>query len=255
MNRLFADATDSPVRPAPPSSLAAARVKVAVRSQEPHSFFVPQHYEPGYAYPLLVWLHSAEGSERQVQEVLPLISTRNFVGLGIRGTTAGSRRGHNWLQAPAGILAAEQRILDAVDLAAERFNIHDSRVYLAGYQAGGTMALRIALRNPERFAAGLSIAGSFPTAHAPLVRLNHLRKFPVFLAHGRDSQACPIDRVCQELRLLHAAGMGVTLRQYPCGDDLTTQMLADMNAWLMDHVTGQTCTEEADATPLQNDWN
>ena len=38
--------------------------------------------------------------------------------------------------------------------------------------------------------------------------------------------------------LFHAAGMSVTLRQYPCGDELTTQMLRDLDVWLMEQVTG-----------------
>ena len=33
-----------------------------------------------------------------------------------------------------------------------------------------------------------------------------------------------------------AAGCTVALRQYPCGDDLTTTMLADLNRWIMEVV-------------------
>jgi len=33
--------------------------------------------------------------------------------------------------------------------------------------------------------------------------------------------------------LFHAAGMSVDLRQYPCGEELTTNMLSDMDRWIM----------------------
>ena len=106
------------------------------------------------------------------------------------------------------------------------------------------MALRIALRNPERFAGAASIGGPFPDGQSPLARLSAARKLPLLIAHCRDSQAYPIDRVCQELSLFHAAGMSVTLRQYPCGDELTTQMLHDLDVWLMEQVTGVATAEE-----------
>ena len=38
--------------------------------------------------------------------------------------------------------------------------------------------------------------------------------------------------------LFHAAGMNVTLRQYPGDSTLAPQMLSDMNRWLMEIVTG-----------------
>ena len=30
------------------------------------ALFAPMHYEPGYAYPLIVWLHGPGGDERQL---------------------------------------------------------------------------------------------------------------------------------------------------------------------------------------------
>ena len=58
------------------------------------------------------------------------------------------------------------------------------------------------------------------------------------VAQGRDSRTYPIRGLCDELRLYHAAGMSLTVRQYPCGQELTTQMLSDLNRWLMELVTG-----------------
>jgi hypothetical protein len=48
--------------------------------------------------------------------------------------------------------------------------------------------------------------------------------------------------------------MGITLRQYPCDDELTTQMLHDLDLWLMEQVTG-VCTESQQTTPSPSDWN
>ena len=73
--------------------------------------------------------------------------------------------------------------------------------------------------------------------------------------HCRDSQAYPVDRVCQELALFHAAGLSVTLRQYPCGDEITTQMLSDLDVWLMEQVTGVASSISSEPAPLPSEWN
>jgi phospholipase/carboxylesterase len=260
MNRLFASAelpTTTTTKPPPTMHrrVDSARVVRPPRSSETCSFFTPQHYESNYAYPLLIWLHCAGGDERQLARVLPLISTRNYVGLGVRGPLAEARRGYGWPQASEGIAAAELYILEAIAKARDRFNLHENRIYLAGYQSGGTMAFRIALRNPDQFAAAISIGGPMPEGHRPLARVDQLRNFPLLLAHCRDSQTYSIDRICQELKLFHSAGMGVTLRQYPCGDELTTQMLHDLDVWVMERVTGVASADERQPSESPNDWN
>jgi phospholipase/carboxylesterase len=100
------------------------------------------------------------------------------------------------------------------------------------------MALRLALRWPDRFTGGASIGGCFPQGHSPLARLMQARRSRLLLMHCRDSETYSVDQVCDELSLFHAAGMNVTLRQYPGDSTLAPQMLSDMNRWLMEIVTG-----------------
>jgi phospholipase/carboxylesterase len=111
-----------------------------------------------------------------------------------------------------------------------------SRVFLAGFDAGGTMAFRVAMNYPDRFAGVLSICGAFPSGHRPFGRLTQARRLPMFLAVGRDSREYPPFRACADLRLLHAAGMSITLRQYPCAQELTQQMLRDVDRWIMEQI-------------------
>lgn len=99
------------------------------------------------------------------------------------------------------------------------------------------MAFRIAMAYPHRFAGVLSLGGGLPFGGPLLSRLSEVRSLPVFLASGKDSEECPPERICSDLRLFHSAGIDVTLRQYPCAQELTTQMLEDMNCWMMDLVT------------------
>src|SRR5712671_2640353 len=55
--------------------------------------FVPQRYEPNYAYPLLVLFHSRGGDEQQMVRSMPALSWRNYVGLSLRGPEPWHRRG------------------------------------------------------------------------------------------------------------------------------------------------------------------
>lgn len=248
MNRIFADVAPAPslIRRAdqPPS-------RSAFRGGAPYALLAPLHYEPNYAYPLVVWLHGDGGDERQLTRVMPHISLRNYVAAGVRGPSAGGGRcGCGWLQSDDAIQSAEQRVQEAVAAASDKFHVHPGRVFLAGYQDGGTMAFRLALRQPRRYAGALSAGGAFPSGQMPLASLKSLREYPLFLAFCRDSQVYSTDDVCRQLPLLHAAGLKVAIRQYPCGDELTTQMLHDMDVWMMEHVTG--VGSECDEVVIRN---
>ena len=253
MNRL----TAVPTLPKPHTLTARARrpqLKSKDRQAPPQCLLAPLHYEPNYAYPLLVWLHGTGGNERELHEIMPLISLRNYAAAGVRGTAAAEGGGFDWPQSPAGIHAAMARVAEAVARARERFNVHSRRVFLAGYGAGGTMALRLALLSPRLIAGGVSINGCFPAEHAPLAQLSQARDSRLLIAHCRDSQTYSTDHLCRELALFHAAGLSVTLRQYPCPDELTTQMLTDVDAWLMEQITGERVSEPMEL-PLRAELN
>ena len=204
----------------------------------PQCLLAPQHYERNYAYPLVVWLHDDGGDERELKQIMPLVSLRNYVSLAVRGT-AKAESGFGWPETADAILAAESRVAEAVAQARQRFHVHRAAAFFwpaAG--SGGTMALRLALRWPDRYAGGASIGGCFPPGIRPWPVCRLARRSRLLIMHCRDSETYSVEQVCQELSLFHAAGMSVTLRQYPCGDELTTQMLHDLDVWLMEQVTG-----------------
>jgi phospholipase/carboxylesterase len=220
-----------------------------------YTLFAPLHYEPNYAYPLVIWLHGPGDDERQLLRVMPLVSMRNYVSVGPRAphAMAPGKPGFQWTQSDANVSAAEQSVFECLDIVNEKFHVANHRVFLAGYQGGGTMAFRLGLKYPDRFAGVLSLGGPFPTGNTPLVYLNEARRLPLFIAQGRSSLIYPIDKTCDELRLFHSAGMHVTLRQYPCGDELNTQMLHDMNVWIMEQVTGVASAEVEGLSPHYGD--
>ncbi len=227
----------------PPSSSVAAGRYAAGRGELPVAVFAPLHYEANYAYPLLVWLHGTSDDESQLKRIMPLVSMRNYVAVAVRGTTRADRTAGKaawcWPQQHADISQAEQRVFEAIELAETRFNVAPHRIFLAGFDCGGTMAFRLAMDHPERFAGVLSLNGEFPAGRGSLRRLADARRVPIFLACGRDSAHYPSATVCDNLKLFHSAGLHVALRQYPCGHELSAAMLADVDRWIMEQVTSQ----------------
>lgn len=206
----------------------------------PYATFAPMHYEAGYAYPLIVWLHDSDSNEQELRQVMPLVSMRNYVAIAPRGTGEDSRQRSrfSWRQTTDAIETAHTRIAECVAVAQERFNIHPKRIFLVGRGSGGTMALRTAWSAPDRFAGVAAINGPLPSTSSPMRRVNELRHVPCLLATSRDHASYPSAQVCRDLRLLHTAGCTVALRQYPGSDDLTSNMLSDLDRWLMELVCG-----------------
>jgi phospholipase/carboxylesterase len=248
-------------RSAPASSFVTPNLGTALRVDSavfsagafnfPHALFAPVHYEPQYAYPVIVWLHGGGDNERQLQRIMPLVSMRNYVAVAPRGNdltavagVVGTRYG--WRQIDEHIQLGEQRVFDSIELACRKFNVAPERIFLAGFDCGGTMALRIALGHPERFAGVLSLCGALPTGRTPLGNLVAARRLGVFLATGHKSQKYPATQVCDNLRLLHSAGLSVTLREYPCGHELSPQMLADVDRWIIEQIAPPRPTPEAE---------
>ncbi len=196
-------------------------------------FFAPIHYEPNYAYPLIVWLHGDEATQYQIQQLISDISLRNFVAVGPSGVQVGAEA---WPVSDR--FAAEQRVFSAIKHAQRKYHVNPARVFVCGCGSGGSMAIRIGLSHPDQFAGAISIGGGFPSGGSPLSNLAAARQLPLLFSYARDSECHPIEEVCDQLRLWHAAGLNVTLRQYPSGISPSRQMLHDLNVWIMEIVAG-----------------
>lgn len=211
--------------------------------QDPiHALFIPRPYEPGYDYPLIVWLHGQGSDERQLCSIMPKLSIQNHVAIAPRGVCmkvvyGKEKEGYGWPQTYEQILQVEQNIFDAIEVAAQKIHFSRQRIFLAGFDSGGTMAFRVALSHPQHFAGIISLCGAFPTCRRLFGNLSLARKLPIFMAVCRNSHQYPDDEVCENLRLLYAAGMSVTLRQYPYGHELKKLMLTDVDRWIIAQIT------------------
>ena len=231
-----------------PGASTSARRHRPIRKAAPGvALFSPIHYERRYAYPLLVWLHGHGGSERELRPLMPNVSVRNYVGVAARGTPLSRdvADGFTWGQSPEACEAAADSVAQCIEHAQRRYHIHPRRIFLAGRGVGGTMALRLGLQFSLPLAGVVSLGGALPRGGCPFARVNEARKLPLLLMSSRQSQHYPPREVAADLRLLHAAGCQLAIREYLCGDELYTDMFTDMDQWLMEKVCGAPATATA----------
>ena len=213
-----------------------------------HSFFLPVHYTPSYHYPLIIWLHSNGFNENQVDHVMPHISVRNHLGVGIRATKAVDNLGHrfDWHHSPAGIAAAQEAVAEAIEDACERFSVHNSRIVLAGYREGGTMALRLAMREPERFAGVISLGGRMPKGSIRNLHQLRERRLPMLWQWGRENDQYTDVNLKADCRMTMAIGGRVEVRQYPGDDEMDTIVLRDVDDWIMRRIVAESTIADSD---------
>jgi phospholipase/carboxylesterase len=200
----------------------------------------PLHYEEKYSYPLIVWLHGPGEDDQSLKRWMPHISLRNYAAVAPRGTHRPvAATGFGWRQTADHVELAHVRVAAAVERAKRQLNIHRRRVFLVGAGCGGTMAMRLALASPNRFAGALSLDGAFPRGGAPLLRLIEARQLPLFIARARKSRGYSSAVACDDLRLLYAAGMSLTLKEYPGRNVCSPQVLGDVDRWIMEVLSAQ----------------
>jgi phospholipase/carboxylesterase len=168
------------------------------------------------------------------------ISTRNHVAVAPRGTKRilAVPGAYGWDETADGITEAREQVDACVADAQLRFNIHPKRIFLAGHSTGGTLACRLGLENPERYAGAISLSGRVPRGLRLLRNVNRARNLPLLLSVSPTVENYTTDAVMDDVRFLHAAGMSLDVRLYPDGDDLTNVMFKDLNRWVMEQALG-----------------
>jgi phospholipase/carboxylesterase len=206
--------------------------------------FLPVGYEPNYPYPLLVFLHDHGGNEEQVLRLAPRLSRRNYICISLRGpqplpARADGRPAFTWGADGQLDALVEDYVLGAVEQTRRFCHVHSERIYLAGFREGATLAYRLGLIHPGRFAGVVALNGCMPRRDRPLLRLPELRGLRVLIGHGLANAVVPLALARDDARLLYTAGLDVRLRTYPATHRIHPDMLRDINHWVMGHINDE----------------
>jgi len=211
-----------------------------------HRLFVPQNYEPGYDYPLVVWLHSDASSEMELDHVMAALSTRNYIAIAPRANIKckGNSRRFRWGSTTTDCAAAEDLVWDCVQAAADGLSVNTNKIFLAGFGSGGTMAQWIGLKYARQIAGVVSLSGCYPSAPQSLSNWKQARNLSVLFAQRQGSTICSEDELMRAVRISHQSGLGFRFWQLRSEEDdaaeanqLDSTMLDEANRFIMGIVT------------------
>jgi phospholipase/carboxylesterase len=203
--------------------------------------FLPTGYEPNYPYPLLVFLHGHGSSEEQVLRLAPQLSRRNYVSIALRGPHCleprpDGRAGYTWGPESQDDPLVEEYVFRAIEQTRRHLHVHSERIYLAGFREGASLAYRLALLFPERFAGIISLNGAMPRQGGPLLRLPEVRRLRVLIGHGLANAIVPLTLAKQDYRLFYTAGLSVRMHTYAATHRIHPDMLRDIDRWVQEHI-------------------
>ena len=104
----------------------------------------------------------------------------------------------------------DQQVLRLLNELETSLPVDRSRVYLTGLSRGAFAAWRLAIQNPDRFAALVPICGG---GYAPYAK--RITEIPVWVFHGQKDNVIPVVESERMVKALEAAGGDVKFTVYP----------------------------------------
>ena len=193
------------------------------------SLYVPESYQPGERWPLVVALHGGSGHGRGF--LWSWLRDARSRGVLLLSPTSQDR---TWsLMEPETDHGQLRRMVAFVQ---EHYSVDTERVLLTGMSDGGTFSWLSALAAPDPFCTHVApVAASFHPMLLQGVEAERLARLPIYLVHGALDWMFPV-QVAQEARdALTAAGAQVVYREL---SDLSHTYPVEENAamlsWLLE---------------------
>ncbi len=140
---------------------------------------------------------------------------------------------YSWGQEGQSDADIEEYVFRAIEQTRRHYHVHSERIYLAGYHEGATLAYRLGMMYPQRFAGIISLNGAMAREGRPLLRLPEVRHLRILIGHGVANTVVPLDLARQDFRLLYTAGLSIRMHTYAVNHGIHLDMLRDINRWVM----------------------
>lgn len=212
-----------------------------------HRIYYPTNFTPTYEYPLVIWLHSDQSSEMEVDSVMDSLSDQNYIAVAPRANirSSAARRLYRWGDTSSDYAFAEESVWNCIMGALEDLPVASDRIFIAGFGRGGTLAQWIGLQYAERIAGVVSFSGIAPSLTAGLANWKCAKELPLLFAQRQGSNLCDENDLGQAIQAAHRSGLNYTFWQQQDeqhstveADELSTTMLAAANRFMMGIITG-----------------
>ncbi|MDD5089276.1 MAG: alpha/beta fold hydrolase, partial [bacterium] len=205
---------------------------------------LPEDYEPGKKYPLVVLLHGYGMSPEQFAEVASLINTRDFIYAVPEGPypvldAVGRHFSHfrehgDFREDETSARTAADWIVRVADDMITRYPVDTTRFSIVGFSQGGALAHVTAALYPDRIAGYCAVGGYFiPGAiNADMLRAEQEHGVRALILHGRDDQAVGLEEGAYTFSALERAGLDAKMEIMDGGHRFTPQAGLKVNEWL-----------------------
>jgi predicted esterase len=214
--------------------------------------FIPINYNPKQKWPLVVMLHGYNGDNPEyvnwwsidqrhnsVTDKFPII----YIEPHGRGNTSYKGIG-------------DQDILKCIELAKQKFNIDEDRIYLKGESMGGGGTWNVGTRHPELFAAIAPVFGGWDyhvgmnekdiaklseherfnnEANSALLHADALLTTPVFVSHGDIDKSVDINNSRYLVKTLQRWGYDIRYHEYPGFGHEGIEYYDQLMPWFLEH--------------------
>lgn len=194
---------DPDPRPDIPTGIITARNRSGARGG--FSLYVPERYDPGRAWPLIVALHGGSGTGDDFLW-LWLTEARSRGCLLLAPTSLGS----TWSLMDDDVDAPALRTM--VDYVRTHWRVDDAHVLLTGLSDGATYTLLCGLQPDMPFTALAPVSGVLHPANLMNGNLDRARGRRIYLVHGALDWMFPIALARMAAQELTQAGADVTFR-------------------------------------------
>ncbi len=119
-----------------------------------------------------------------------------------------------------------------IDEATAAYHVDPECRVVLGFSQGGSLAYRLGLGDPSRFAGLAALSTWLPdeaAEHADTVRLGD---FPVLVQHGSQDPLVKVDRGQLSRDRLIAMGVTPEYHEYPMQHSIGPESLRDLSDWL-----------------------
>lgn len=204
-----------------------ARVYKNERGEKlPYRLLKPINYDPGQAYPLILFLHGSgergSNNTRQLKSLAPTLLLEDEVRWKYPCFVLVPQMPENakWVyitwrndqggRAPKNPTTSLRLTLELLEGLKNELPIDQNRIYVTGLSMGGHGVWDILWRKPELFAAAVPISGCGDPSKAPL-----FADIPVWVFHGKQDRAVPIALDKIMVKAIRKAGGHPVYTEYP----------------------------------------
>lgn len=107
-----------------------------------------------------------------------------------------------------------------------------ARLALLGFSQGGTLAYRLGIAEPRRFAGVAALSTYFPDDIAAAADHDAIDGVPLLIQHGTNDPTVAVERARASRDLLETMGAHPDYREYAMRHEIGRESLRDLSEWL-----------------------